>query len=212
MAVLPQLEYKGQYSKRIGLKGTNMYDISLYKSKEYFQYPDNFTAFIKGCEKLVRGHEDYSIFKDYVMNVIGIDFCQVTPNVKLGDATIEMHHAFFNLFDLCSIVLAKQLECGEKVTTFSVANEVLDEHFMLHVPVVMLAVTNHEMVTNRDIWLNVKSGFGYLSQFIEKYAKYMTPEQKYRIMTTIKLSHEIDSFDNGIFDDEERIKKIISHS
>ena len=101
------------------------------------------------------------------------------------------------------------MKCGEKVNTFRVANEVIDEHFALHIPVVILAVTNHEMVTNRDIWLNVKSGFGNLSQFIEKYAAYLTDEQKYRIMTTIKLSQEIDSFDNHIFDDADKIKRVI---
>lgn len=212
MAVMPQLEYKGLFAKCVGIKGTDAYDIAFNKPMEYFYSADNYTHFIKGCEKMVRSHEDYSRFKDYVMNVIGIDFCQVTPNVRLGDATIEMHHAFFNLYDLCAIITNKRLECGERVNTFTVANEVLDEHFALHIPVVMLATTNHEMVTNRDIWLNVKSGFGYISQFIEKYAPYMTPEHKYRIMTTIKLSYEIDSFDNNIFDDTEKIKRVLAHT
>ena len=209
MPVIPKLEYKGSYSKTIGLKGTDAYDIPFYKPKEYFISSDNYTRFVKACEQNVRRHEDYTVFKNWVTNVVGIDFCQITPNVKLGDATIEMHHAFFNLYDTCSIVLNKRIECGEKVTTFAVADEVLDEHFACHIPVVMLATTNHEAVTNRDIWLNVKSGFGYISQFIEKYAPYMGPVHKNRIMTAIKLSYEIDSFDNNIFDDTDRIKRVM---
>lgn len=209
---IPKLEYKGSYSKTVGLKGTDMYDICLNKPNEYFIPSDNYTRFVKACEHTVRHHEDYNVFKDWVINVIGIDFCQITPNVKLGDATIEMHHAFFNLYDTCSIVLNKRLDCGEKVNTFTVADEVLDEHFALHIPVVMLATTNHEAVTNRDIWLNVKSGFGYISKFIEKYAPYMEDSHKNRIMTAIKLSYEMDSFDNNIFDDTDRIKRVISRS
>lgn len=209
MAVMPQLEYKGTFSKRVGLKGTDEFDIAFNKPIEYFTTSDNYVKFIKACEQLVRKHEDYAAFKNYVMNVIGINFCQVTPEVRAEDAELEMHHAFFNLFDICNIITNKRLQCGEKVNTFRVANEVINEHFALHIPVVILAVTNHEMVTNRDIWLNIKSGFGNLSQFIEKYAPYLTDEQRYRIMTTIKLSQEIDSFDNHIFDDADKIKRVI---
>ena len=208
MAKIPRLEYTGAYSKSSDDgKGRGL---RFNKTKEYFYLAENYTRFVKACEKAVRNHKDYKVFKDYVVNVIGIDFCQITPNVKLGDATIEMHHAFFNLYDTCAIITNKRLECGETVNTFDVAEEVLDEHFALHIPVVMLAATNHEAVTNRDIWLNVKSGFGYISKFIEKYAPYMENAHKARIMTAIKLSYEMDSFDNNIFDDADRIRKVIA--
>ena len=73
----------------------------------------------------------------------------------------------------------------------------------------MLAKTNHESVHNRDIFLNIKQGFGHLDQFIEKYADHLTLEQKYRIAKYIEICECTDSFDNYIFDNA-KVKKIVS--
>jgi hypothetical protein len=64
----------------------------------------------------------------------------------------------------------------------------------------MLAITNHEAVHNRDIFLNIKQGFGDVGAFIEKYQKYLNENQKYRIMKYISLCESTDSFDNNLFD------------
>jgi hypothetical protein len=72
----------------------------------------------------------------------------------------------------------------------------------------MLAITNHEAVHNRDIFLNIKQGFGDVSGFIEKYQKYLNDNQKYRIWKYLDLCESTDSFDNNIFD-VEKVKKLV---
>lgn len=206
---LPNIEYKGEFSKCVQAKDDPFEFITFYKPKEYFYMPDDFTKFAKDTEKLVRKHEDYSIYKDWLMHTVGLNFCQVSTDIYDTDATIEMHHGpLFTLFDYVSIILAKKIACNEKITTFRVADEVLQEHFELRVQTVMLAVTNHEAVHNRDIWLNIKQGFGDIAGFIERYKPYLSDEQKYRIAKYISLCETNDSFDNFIFDTE-RVKKVL---
>lgn len=66
----------------------------------------------------------------------------------------------------------------------------------------MLSKTNHEAVHNGDIFLNLKQGIGNVSEFIKKYADYLTDEQKYRIARYIAMCKDTNSFDNGILDVE----------
>lgn len=214
MANIPNIEYKGNFSKCVGARDSNEEIISFYKPKEYFYTTENYTKFIKSCEKTIRKHQDYTRYKDWLMTKMGLNFCQVSRDIvdTDGSVTIEMHHGpLLTLFDYVSIITNKKVTNGEKVTTFRVADEVLEEHYALRVQTVMLALTNHEAVHNRDIWLNIKQGFGNLGEFIEKYAAYFTPEQKYRIAKYISICEQSDSFDIGIFD-VDKVQKVISRS
>lgn len=206
---LPNITYKGRFSKCVGAKDDPSDFIVFFKPKDFFIMSDEYTRFVKDVEKTVRKHEDYKIYKDWLMNTMGLNFCQVSTDIYDTDATIEMHHGpLFSLFDYASIILNKKIAKGEKITTFRVADEVLQEHFDLRVQTVMLAITNHEAVHNRDIWLNIKQGFGDIAGFIDKYKNYLTDEQKYRIAKYISLCETNDSFDNFIFDTE-KVKKVL---
>lgn len=64
----------------------------------------------------------------------------------------------------------------------------------------MLAVTNHEAVTNRDIFLNIRQCIGNVNEFIEKYANAFDDEQKYKVWNYIEYSKHNDTYDTGILD------------
>ena len=200
---LPNIKYCGDFAKYIEAKDSKYECVSFYKPKEYFATSDAYTAYVKACEKTVRNAPDYKTFINYVKGVIGINFCQVSSQIFDTDATIEMHHGpLFTLWDYVSIILNSEVDQGHKITTFRIADKVLQEHFDLHVQVVMLAITNHEAVHNRDIFLNIKQGFGDVGAFIEKYKTYLTANQKYRIVKYLNLCESTDSFDNNLFDVE----------
>ena len=114
-----------------------------------------------------------------------------------------MHNGpLFTLYDYVSVILNKYIDNNIPITTFSIADEVIEEHFQLRVQCVMLSKTNHEAVHNGDIFLNLKQGIGNVSEFIKKYADYLTDEQKYRIARYIAMCKDTNSFDNGILDVE----------
>lgn len=120
-----------------------------------------------------------------------------------------MHHGpIFTLYDICCVILNYYIKTGRKITTFRIANAVIEEHFAMRVQVVMMAVTNHEAIKNRDIYLNVHQGIGNVNEFIKMYADCFDDNQKYKIWSYINMSKMNDSFDTGILDTEHIAKMI----
>ena len=205
----PNIIYKRDVSKYIEAEDDPYDCISLYKDIEYFQDDVTYTSFIKACERMVRKSDDYNWFLSQIKNTYGLDFCQVCSKLTGKDVTIEMHHGpIFTLYEIVEVVLQKFIKCGYKINTMRVSDVVLQEHFDLNVQIVMLAVTFHEGVHNKDIFLNLKQGFGDIARFIEKYASYLEDNQKYKIYNYINLCKDNESFDKGILD-VEKIRKMV---
>ena len=197
----PNIIYKRDVSKFIEAEDNPYDNISLYKDIEYFHDDVTYTSFIKSVERLVRTSDDYNNFLNQIKKTYGLDFCQACSKLTGQDVTIEMHHGpIFTLYDICEVVLQKFIKTGYKINTLRIADVVLQEHFDLNVQIVMLAVTFHEAVHNKDMFLNLKQGFGDSAAFIEKYGAYLEDSQKYKIWNYINLSKGNDSFDRGILD------------
>lgn len=198
----PGLKHKGDYCKYVECRDS--YDmISMNKDAETLEEYSLLDKFIKSCESKIRTSKEYSAFVSYIKNVIGIDFCQISSNILGSDGvTIEMHHNFFTLYDYVSIIINYLKETGQPINTFRVVDKVIDEHYELNVPVIMVAVTNHETIHNRDTFVNLNQAFGNLMGFVNKYKNYLTDDQKYKIFKYVQMCKENPSFDTGILDTE----------
>lgn len=206
---LPNIEYKGDVSKFIQANDNPYANISYYKDLDYFTDENLYNKFVKDVEKLVRTSKEYSAFVSYIKNILGMNFCQVSSKIYDTDATIEMHHGpIFTLYDICSVVLNYYIKTGRKINTFRIANSVIDEHYAMRVQVVMMAVTNHEAIKNKDIFLNIHQGIGNVNEFIKMYADCLDDTQKYKIWSYINMSKNNPSFDTGILDLENIAKMI----
>lgn len=197
---LPGIKYEGGIERAISSDDTTD-SILMYKPRDYFFEDTIYKGFVKDVERMVRHSDDYKAFVNWVKNVLGINFCQVSSKIIDGDASIEMHHGpIFTLYDVVCIVLNHMIQSGAKISSFRVSDAVLQEHFDLRVQVVMLAVTNHEAISNRDIFLNLRQGIGNVDAFIKKYAHAFDDEQKYKVWSYINFSKENETFDSGILD------------
>lgn len=201
---LPNIRYNGDISKLVTAKDDDFDAISYFKDTEYFFDSTNYSKFIKEVERLVRHSDDYSGFVSYIKNHFGIHFCQVSSKITDDMATIEMHHGpLFTLYDICDVILNWFIKSGLKINTFRVANKVIDEHYKMRVGVIMLAVTNHEAVSNRDLFLHMNQAIGNVDAFIKEYTPYLQDEQKYKIWNFINLCDNSNfgkSFDRGYLD------------
>ena len=182
----------------------DIFDISFYKDKFYFMNLDNFVAFIKGCEKLVRKHPDYDNFVGTIRE-LKMDHCQVLGHVSRYDATIEMHHGpMLTLFDYCAIITEALIRRKEKISTFRVAKLVLDEHYDEHVQIVMLSKTVHQLVDTGEVFINLNQGIGDVNGFLEKYHdgidRYVDKINEY-----IDMSKQFKSHDSNILDLEDKM-------
>ena len=151
------------------------YEIPFYKDYDYMFSIENEVAYIKAVERLVRSSKYYSRYIAHMKNDLGMNFCQVKGNISEDEDAgvtdlIEMHHGpIFTLFDVTSIILNYMLAKEMKITTFSVANRVIEEHFKHRVQTVMLCKTVHQLVHDNKVFLNYKQGFGDLYSFLETY-------------------------------------------
>lgn len=189
---------------------TSLYRLPFFKDEEFFSNLDNYIAFIKSVENQVRTSKHYARYIKYIKEDVGLDFCQVLSNVRATeeDSTeIEMHHGpIFTLFDYASVITFHMLAHGKKVTTFGVANTLLQEHFNNHVQVVMLSKTVHEEVHAGDIFINTKQAFGDINAFFAKYRDGINDEMVKKINRHIEMSEKYDSFDNGALKLSESVK------
>lgn len=197
---LPGITYEGGIEKTVSSNDTTDV-IVMYRPREYFRDDAAYKGFVKDVERMVRTSDDYKAFIQWVKRVLGINFCQVSSKILDGDATIEMHHGpIFTLYDYAAILLNDAIASGERISTFRIASKLIEEHFALRVQVVMLAITNHEAVSNRDLFLNIHQGIGNVDAFIKKYAHAFDDEQKYKVWSYINFSKSNQTYDTGILD------------
>ena len=198
---MPNIKFRNNEERRIENLRDSEDAICLYKDIEFFDESRPCDRFVKACESIIRTSKDYKAFEAWVFNVLGIQYSQVHPSITAEMATIEMHHGpLFTLYDYVLIILRHYIMSGKKITTFRIADKVLQEHFDLCVQVVMLDVTSHEAIHNRDIFLNLKAGIGDINTFIHKYIDAFTQDQKYRIYNYINICKDTPSFDTGFLD------------
>lgn len=203
MAGLPGIDVKKVSTNPTIDSEESFYEIPFYKDCDYFFSVENEVSFVKAVERAVRTSKYYSRYIAYLKQDLGMTFCQVKGNIMEDEVNdkkdlIEMHHGVcFTLFDVTSIVLGQMLHDGEKITTFSVANKVMEEHYKLHVQTVMLCKTVHQMVHEHKISLNYKQSFGDLVTFLEDYYNGLTEEHVRKIQDVLDKSEKYDSNDFG---------------
>lgn len=179
------------------------YEIPFYKDADYMFSLENEVAFIKAVERMVRTSKYYSRYIAHLKVDLGLNFCQVKGNISEDEDTgvkdlIEMHHGpIFTLFDITSIILNYMLVKGMKITTFSVANKVIEEHFKHRVQTVMLCETVHQLVHDNKVFLNYRQGFGDLYSFLEVYYEGLDEITVNKIIEYIEKCKKYDSNDFG---------------
>lgn len=188
---------------RVDSDNANYY-LEYDKSEEYFSYFDNEIAFYKGVESLVRKHSFIRTkYPKYLKEVVGLNTCEVLSGIEADDknkVSIEMHHGpILTLFDICEIVTNNFREHGAKdITTFKVANEVVEQHRQNNVRVIFLAKSVHQKVHDEGIYLNYRQGFGDTIKFLELYKDGVDKNMKIKISEYIAWSMEHDSSDQDI--------------
>jgi len=171
---------------------------------------DRYVKYVKGCEWVVRSDDRYS---DYIakLKAGGLNRCAIMGRLPTDEPRlkIEMHHGpIFNLFDICDIVLKANLRRGnEKVTTFSIGDQVLTEHEENNIMIVMLSKPihmggAHNKKSNKGIFLDVKATFGRLDRFIDKWEDGLEPEHRGYIRRYCNECRRAEgqTLDQGLFD------------
>jgi hypothetical protein len=178
---------------------TSPYIIPYYKDESFLNNYESYEKYVKAIERVVRTNDRYKKYISYLKKEVKLNRCQVLKNITDEDASIEMHHGpVFTLFDVCAIVLEYFLLKKWDISTFLVADAVLDEHQKNRVQVVMVSSSVHEAIHNGDIFINYKQAHGDIAGFIKKYKDAISNEYRNKINNYIDRSLLHDSNDFGI--------------
>lgn len=211
MSTLPNIDYKKPKKNPTIDSASSTYELPFYKDADYLSNLDNFVGFVKAVERMVRSSKHYSRYVKYIKDDIGLNFCQVLSNIKVEDADattkLEMHHGpILTLFDYTAIIIDWMLANDKKITTFSVADRILEEHFQNHIQVVMLSETVHQLVHDGKVFLNIKHAFGDLNTFLNTYRDGVSDEYIERINKYLTTCEKYDSFDKHTLDLADTVK------
>ena len=142
----------------------SFYFIDIYNENAY-------KKFIKQTERLVRKSKEYNKYIEVLRtNIPALNYDSIMSNISNADASLEIHHYPLTLYNIVEIVLNHKLINKEKVTSFSIAKEVMECHFKNMIGIVSLSTTNHELAHTQSIFLNKKQIFGEYKRFLEEYA------------------------------------------
>lgn len=148
-------------------------DRNIYCESFYFMdaYDDTLLKkFIKSTEKLVRGSKEYKKYIELLRtNITALNYDSVMSNISDNDAALEFHHYPLTLYDNIEVLVMSHLINKDKITTFSVAKEIMEAHFNNEIGLVSLSKTNHELAHLNSIFINKNQIYGKYKDFIEKH-------------------------------------------
>jgi len=130
------------------------------------------TKFIKAVESVTRRSVELKDYIKYLKEELDLDNCHFFKNMSIENGIdIELHHSPFTMYDICSIVARKRIRLNESVTTFMVANEVVEAHYKNIIGLVPLSKTVHELVHSGKVFVPPTLVFGDITKFLKLYAK-----------------------------------------
>lgn len=155
--------YSDQYPFRLPLRVRN------------FESETDYIKFIRNCEKSIRGSIEYKQWRNYIIEVLGVQTCMVT-NERMDQCTIEVHHHVPSLFVLVKSITNKWIDEEREFSTFDVALEGIKHHFENKVGYVTLIKSIHEKFHNGFLGIPNTVIKGNYQNFLSEYSSNMDDE------------------------------------
>lgn len=161
-----------------------------------FESESEFVKFVRNCEKLVRGCLEYKLWKDYIVDVLGVNSCMITQE-RIDECTIEIHHHIPSLFVLMKALVNRRMEKEEEFSTFDIAQEAIDLHFTNRVGYVTLIKSIHEKFHNGFLDIPISLVKGDYNYFVNEFSKYLEEEELETIQTRMTVDENNCRWERG---------------
>lgn len=137
-----------------------------------FENETEYKKFIRNCEKIVRGSLEYNLWRNYIIDILGMNSCEITQE-KMDEVSIEIHHHLPSLFTLMSALVNKKLDREEEFSTFDIAQEAIELHFMNKIGYLLLLKSIHEKFHNGYLSVPIELVKGDYLYFVREFSKYL---------------------------------------
>jgi len=151
-----------------------------------------FSRLIKKVEMIIRKSPELKYYIQYLKDELDMSSCFFYKNLSNEDATIELHHYPFTLYDLTEIVTTKAIKGKNKFefSTFAIAEEVVALHYRNIVGLVPLSITLHQLAHSGNIFIPMRAVFGDIKIFLTEYRDFIKTDviKKFEQILTTPLS------------------------
>ena len=189
-----------QVSVRVG--SSKYYVLPFFKCEVDFRNENQKKKFISCVERLVRQSPTYRSYIRYLKEEMGLTRCMMFGEIDDTMAAIEMHHGpIFTLYDYVEITIIYFAKNNLQISTFSIADQVLQDHCQHLIQIVMLSEMAHNAVHAKDgnfVIVDINSAWGNLKEYLEKYKDCLTVRHYSKIRKYFDKLKELDN-DSEIF-------------
>jgi len=152
-----------------------------------FERETDFKKFLKSCEKLVRGSLEYRMWRNYIIDVLGVNTCMVTDE-KMDEVSIEVHHHIPPLYDVIKALVNRKIENSEEFSTFDMALEIIELHFANKIGYLSLIQSMHEKLHNAYLSVPISFVKGDYQYFLREFSKYLDDEDLDKINSRLAVN------------------------
>jgi hypothetical protein len=151
------------------------YPFSLPLRISAFENESEYNKFIKNCEMLVRRCIEYRQWKNYIIDVLGVNTCMVTDE-RMDQCSIEIHHHLPSLYVLVKTLINKKLDNEQEFSTFDIAQDVIELHFKNKIGYITVIKSMHEKFHNGYLYIPIQYIKGDYQYFIREFSGYIDDE------------------------------------
>lgn len=188
-----EFEYDDQFNPSISSPNAT-FSLQFYQTKESMMEIETYKRFLDNAISRFRHSRTYKNYKKYLYD-IGLNRCQILPNIDSDMADLEMHHVI-TIFDIALLITEHILNTRGYISTFELVQLLKEEHKANRIPLVMLCHTVHQSVHNTDdIFIPAQMCFGYWQELILRYPRGITVEFANKLIDFIGRSVEYDQLD-----------------
>ena len=137
-----------------------------------FENEAAYKKFVKNCEMLIRRCNEYSLWRNYIIDVLQINECMITHE-SVEQVTIEVHHHIPSLFALSASLVNKRLDADEPFCSFDIAQEAIELHFKNRIGYVTLLQSMHEKFHNGYLTIPISFVKGNYKYYIDNFSRYL---------------------------------------
>jgi hypothetical protein len=172
--------------ERLELYSEN-YPLTLPLRITNFENEAHFKKFVKNCELLVRRSNEYSSWRNYIVEVLGLNTCHITAE-HISEVTVEVHHHIPSLFAVVSAVINRKINSEDSFCSFDVAQEVIQLHFENRIGYTILIKSMHEKFHNGCLEIPISLIHGDYNYFIQHYGGYLENEELEKINQRMQIT------------------------
>lgn len=150
--------------------------------------------FIKKCESMIRICPEYSDWTDYIRNVMEMTSCAITGELH-QHAKSDIHHHPFCLYTIVKAVILKYIASNKPFTSIDVCKEVMELHYKMKAPFIVLLKSIHEKYHNSYLNLPMELVQGDTQYFIKHYSQYLNEEDLNPILDRLRITWDNCGYD-----------------